>query len=239
MVTSDSERDFLTIGEVLRQLGDEFPDLSISKIRYLEDQGIITPRRTRGGYRKFAAGDVGRLRLALRLQRDHFLPLHVIRERLREAEHGQMAEETGTTPILETLALPLDSSGQALVEDVVKTVGVTGDFIKQLEGFGLITVRQAEEGKVLDGADAELVRAAHEMTRYGLEPRHLRMYATFADRQVAFFAQILLPSVRQKNPEARQRMLSTLLDLAAGADILNRLLLRRALAAEFEDFQPE
>lgn len=231
------ERDFLTIGEVLRQLGEEFPDLSISKIRYLEDQGIIAPERTGGGYRKFTATDVTRLRLALRLQRDHFLPLHVIRERLRESDRLQFGEqEPGQTPILETIALPLDDKGQASLEDVVRSVGVTQDFIRSLAGFGLIDIKASEDGKVLDKADVEIVRAAHDMTRYGLEPRHLRMYQTFAERQVSLFAQALMPSLRQRNPEARQRLLATLADLASGADVLNRLLLKRALSREFEDF---
>jgi DNA-binding transcriptional MerR regulator len=232
-----TERGFLTIGEVVRELAEEFDDLSISKIRYLEEQGIITPTRTPGGYRKFKASDLERLRLALRLQRDHFLPLHVIRERLREAEHGRpSAEIQSELPMLDEAALNLDEEGRVGVDELLGVLDVGADFVRSLESFGLITVQQSDNGRVLARDDAEIVRAAHEMTRYGLEPRHLRMYETFAERQVAFFSQILMPSLRHKNPEARNRMLATLAGLAQGADVLNRILLRRRLAHEFEDF---
>jgi DNA-binding transcriptional MerR regulator len=238
-IEKTEQRGFLTIGEVVRELKADFPDLSISKVRYLEEQDLISPERTAGGYRKFGPHMVDRLRLALRLQRDHFLPLHVIREKLRDAERGAVVEGGGgdiPMPALETMSLPLDQAGQATIDDVISSLGAPSDFIKALEGFGLITIRQTEAGKALDAADVEVVRAAYEMTRYGLEPRHLRMYETFAERQVSFFAQILLPGARQKNPEARQRMMATLADLAARADVLNKLLLRRALASEFQDF---
>jgi DNA-binding transcriptional MerR regulator len=230
---------FLTIGEVVRELKDEFPDLSISKVRYLEEQDIITPERTAGGYRKFSPHMLERLRLSLKLQRDHFLPLHVIREKLRDAERGAVMEDnvgTVSVPVLETMTLALDDAGQVALEDVVGSLGVPAEFIRAIEGFGLITIKQTDKGKVLDAADVDVVHAAHDMTKYGMEPRHLRMYETFAERQVSFFAQILLPGARQKSPEASQRTASTLSDLASKADILNKLLLRRAMASEFRDF---
>lgn len=232
-------RAFLTIGEVLRLLKEEFDDLSISKIRYLEDQGIVAPQRTPGGYRKFSDVDIQRLRVALRLQRDHFLPLTVIRERLRAAEHGQPPASMGTQselPVFETLMPGAPANGPVSVDQLSKQTGIPVDFVRSLEGFGLIHVKAGEDGRMLDPLDAEIVKAAHAMTRYGLEPRHLRMYEVFAERQASFFAQILLPAGRQKSPEARQRLVSTLTDLAAGADILSKLLLRRVLSSEFPDF---
>lgn len=232
-----TERAFLTIGEVLRLLKDEFEDLSISKIRYLEDQGILNPQRTAGGYRKFADADVQRLRAALRLQRDHFLPLHVIRERLRSAEHGEGTLSGAVELPAIQAGLPLEADTPVGVDDFCKATGIGQEFVRSLEGFGLIQVSQTDDGRMLTPHDAEIAVAAHEMTRYGLEPRHLRMYQTFAERQAAFFSQILLPAGRQKSPEARQRAVSTLTDLAAGSDVLNRLLLRRVLTEQFPDFE--
>lgn len=230
------ERTFLTIGEVLRLLGEEFEGLSISKIRYLEDQGIVSPQRTPGGYRKFADPDVQRLRAALRLQRDHFLPLHVIRERLRAGESGRTGQQT---PSIEALQpdLAFDADEPVDLDEFSRQTGIPPEFMRSLEGFGLIEVSHTDAGRTIRPGDAAIAKAAHDMTRYGLEPRHLRMYQTFAERQADFFAQILLPTGRQKSPEARQRMMTTLADLAAGADVLNRSLLRRVLTREFPDFE--
>ncbi|HYY33354.1 MAG TPA: MerR family transcriptional regulator [Gaiellaceae bacterium] len=212
----------LTIGAVCRRLQDEFPDISISKIRYLEDQGLLSPRRTQGGYRLFNEDDVDRLETILRLQRDEFLPLRVIRQELasplrardrkRPARGGLRAREEE----LDTAALCQRS-------------GATRDFVRELEDFGLLEPRVEDGERVYPERDVEVVGACLRLARYGVEPRNLRSFRTGADREAGLLEQVVAPALRSPKPERRNAGLEDLETLASLSQELSQLLFWRAL----------
>ncbi len=232
-----SARDYMTIGEVVDRLIGAYPDLSISKIRFLEDEGLINPERTPGGYRKFTSGDVQRVELVLRLQRDHFLPLAIIRDKLADYDRGRIPPELrqGSAAIAEPVALPLDEAETVLVEDIPTSLGVPVSFVRELADFGLIEISKGEHGDEIARGDTTILHATWDLRRFGVEPRHLRMYETFADREAAFFSQILMPTFMHRTPETRQKLVETLTELTSLTDELKGRLLRRALGRVFED----
>lgn len=231
-----SARDYMTIGEVVDRLIAAYPDLSISKLRFLEDEGLISPERTPGGYRKFTQADLQRVELVLRLQKDHFLPLAVIREKMAEYDKGRIpAELRQSAVIAEPVALPLDEAEATLVEDAPSSLGVPVSFVRELVEFGLIEVTEGDHGDEISRADVAIVHATWDLRRFGVEPRHLRMYETFADREAAFFSQILMPAFLHRTPETRQKLVETLNELTSLTDELKSRLLRRALGRVFED----
>ncbi len=230
-------RDYMTIGEVVDRLVPSYPDLSISKIRFLEDEGLISPARTPGGYRKFTQADLQRVELVLRLQRDHFLPLAVIREKLADFDRGRLPPEVrqSTAPIAEPIALPFDETETVPIDEVPGSLGVPESFVRELADFGLIELKEGDRGDEIARGDAAIVHATWDLRKFGVEPRHLRMYETFADRESAFFSQILMPTFLHRTPEARQKLLDALAELTALTDELKGRLLRRALGRVFED----
>lgn len=232
-----SSRDYLTIGEVVQRLEPSFPDLSISKVRFLEEEGLITPERTAGGYRKFTSADVGRVEMVLKLQKEHFLPLAVIREKLAEVDRGRIPAELQRSAVAAVDSLPtVGGDDSALrVEDAPSALGIPSSFIRELDEFGIVHIAEGESGDCIDRADTAAVHAAWDLRRFGVEPRHLRMYETFAERESALFAQILMPAFRHKTPESRKKLAETLTELGSLTDQLKGRLLRRALAKAFED----
>lgn len=199
-------RDYLSIGEVLDSVRADFPDVSISKIRFLESEGLISPERTPAGYRKFFEPDVARLRYILSLQRDHFLPLKVIKERLAQAdEEGSYPEEPAARPASNgrgSAAAPepepalVEVSVQMTRSELRDAAGLTDDQMRQLEDFGVISQRDSD---VYDANDLVIARTSNRFFAYGVEPRHLRMYRQFADREAAFFEQIVAPALMRRD----------------------------------------
>lgn len=230
-------RDYLTIGEVVERLSKTHPELTISKLRFLEEEGLVSPERTAGGYRKYTPADVQRVELILRLQKEHFLPLAVIREKLADLDRGKVpAELKGGASPSEPATLPFEMAETVRLEDAPAALGLPAPFIRELAEFGLVRIGRGPEGEELSRLDAELAHACHDLRKYGIEPRHLRMYLTFADRESALFAQVLVPAFRHRTTETRQRLLDTLGRLTEVTGELKRLLLRRALTDTFEDF---
>jgi DNA-binding transcriptional MerR regulator len=212
----------LTIGAVCSRLRDEFPDISISKIRYLEDQGLLAPRRTRGGYRLFSAEDVERLETILRLQRDEFLPLRVIRDEL--ASPAGAAERTRRrAPGLG------ESEGEIELDDLCHRAAIDRDFARQLEEFGLLQPRLEGGERLYRESDAEIAAVCGRLARYGIDARHLRTFRTAADRQAALLEQLVAPALRSRNPERRKSGLDDLKALAAASQELSQLLFWRDL----------
>jgi len=230
-------RDYMTIGEVVDRLSPAYPDLSISKLRFLEEEGLITPDRTPGGYRKFSQSDLARVELVLRLQRDHFLPLAVIREKLAEYDRGRVPPELrqAVVTVAEPVTLPLEEVQTMPVEDAPSVLGVPVSFIRELKEYGLLEVEQGEDGEEIRRGDVAIVNAAWDLRRFGVEPRHLRMYENFSEREASFFSQILMPAFRHRTPETRQKLVETLTELTTLTDELKGQLLRRALGRVFED----
>jgi DNA-binding transcriptional MerR regulator len=230
-------RDYLTIGEVVQRLQGAYPDLSISKVRFLEEEGLVAPERTQGGYRKFSQADVARVEMILRLQKEHFLPLAVIREKLSDFDRGRIPVELQRAAVGMTAPLPLlaDDEGPLALEDSPNTLSIPVSFIRELGEFGLVAIVRGESGDEIARADVQIVHAAWELRRYGVEPRHLRMYENFADREAALFSQILMPAFRHRTADTKQKLSETLIELGALTDELKSRLLRRALGRVFED----
>jgi DNA-binding transcriptional MerR regulator len=222
----------LTIGAVCKQLEREFPDISISKIRYLEDQKLLAPRRTPGGYRLYGPADVDRLRTILRLQRDEFLPLRVIRQELASGRSDSDLSQ-GTAPEPRGLwrsSFALRGPGsQYRLEEVLDDTGADRALVKELEDYGVIK-GERHDGEVLyDDTEREIVRAVTELKRFGVGGRNLRVFRTSADREAALLEQILAPALRSRNPERRKEAVEALENLAAIASHLKHLLLIRDL----------
>jgi DNA-binding transcriptional MerR regulator len=273
-----SDRPYLSIGEVLALLLEEFPDVTISKIRFLESQGLIDPERTPSGYRKFYDPDVDRLRVILREQRENFLPLRVIRDRL---ESGEIDESGGITPPrgirnVTVLERDLDESGEFefLPEEVTTShhpaaqarltvppvpmpiatapvaptpttshnpaaqffdatatprrefpdtyvaaelcaaAGITAAQLADLESYGLLSGRGAGVGALYSNSDLAIAKASAGFLSRGVEARHLRGWRQSAEREASLFEQLVLPLLRQRNPQSRQQAADTIHDLS-------------------------
>lgn len=228
----------MTIGEVVETLQPAFPDLSISKVRFLEEEGLIAPERTPGGYRKFTSSDLSRVEMILRLQKEHFLPLAVIGEKLADLDRGKAITELADgrpAQSGDTMALPFEHSESVLLDDAPSALGIPVTFLRELASFQLIEIVQADDGEELGPLDVRIAHAAWDLRRFGMEPRHLRMYETFAEREAAFFAQALNPLFRHRTPETRQKLIETLGELTGSTGELKSHLLRRALGRVFDD----
>jgi DNA-binding transcriptional MerR regulator len=204
-------RAYLSIGEVLSKLRGEFSDITISKIRFLESEGLIDPQRTPSGYRKFTNVDLERLRYVLAAQRDQYLPLRVIKENLDALDRGLTPSATPGSPAAPRLATVdgefapsnfiHDSQLRLSREELLQSSGLLDAQLKQIESFGLIEMK----GRYYDADALSVARAVAEMSSFGIEARHLRSFKTAADREVGLVEQVITPLLRQKNPEAQAR----------------------------------
>ncbi|QEC49102.1 MerR family transcriptional regulator [Baekduia soli] len=225
----------MTIGAVCKALRQEFPDISISKIRYLEDQKLLEPRRTPGGYRLYAAVDVARLRTILRMQRDEFLPLRVIRQELAagrvDADEPPIPAAAASEPRPRRRPSMSVTGGGALytLEDVVEDTRAEPRLVAELEDYGVIKGEVRAGTKYYDETEREIVRAVTELARYGVGGRNLRAFRTSADREAALLQQILAPALRSRNTERRKEAVEALENLAAVTTHLKHLLLIRDL----------
>jgi DNA-binding transcriptional MerR regulator len=235
---SASASDRHTIGEVLAMLRGDFPEISIPKIRFLEEKGLVKPERTASGYRKFSDGDVERLRYILRMQRDHYLPLKVIGEHLDALDRGLEPPAIETTvPTVPQVALAADGMPSAesfLRRDVLrlsrkellKIAGVSEALLSQVEEFGLVTPSRSGH---YDTDDLVIVQTASALSDYGLEPRHLRGLKAAADREVGLVEQVVAPLRRTSDPSARARVEETAGELAALSVRLHATLVKAGL----------
>ncbi len=225
-------RKALTIGAVCKILQSEFDDVSISKIRYLEDQKLLSPRRTSGGYRLYSQSDVERLRTILRLQRDEFLPLRVIRQELASGGDLVLGGDGDRKPASGAVrrAILVDTSRTYLaLEEIIEETGAREELIKELENFGIVQPEKREGKTVYDETDREIVRAANELSRVGVGARNLRVFRSSADREAQLLEALLGPSLRSRNPDRRKEALQSLESLAATVSHLKHLLLVRDL----------
>jgi len=206
----------MSIGEVLADLRAEFPDITISKLRFLEAEGLVEPQRTPAGYRKYGSADVARLRFVLAAQRDHYLPLRVIREQLAGVAPLRPVTDPG---VPEPVAARLDRA------ELLARSGLDESALDELAQHGLIRDRAGR----YDADALTVARVAAQLGRYGLEPRHLRGYRTAADREVGLFAQLVAPVARQNSPAARDRAAETVRELAALSQQLHAALVRIGL----------
>jgi DNA-binding transcriptional MerR regulator len=229
-------RDYLSIGEVLDQIRQEFPDISISKIRFLEAEGLINPKRTDSGYRMFFEPDLSRLRYILSLQRDHFLPLRVIRERLAEVDSN--GGVIPGLPVPEAPAPVIKGNGKKKVvqmtaaslsrSELAKASGLSDPQLKELEEYGIVAAR---DSGTYDENDLVVAKTARRFFDYGVQARHLKMYRQFADREAAFFEQIVTPVARRRDPAAQNEAGRSLDELAS----LSRLMREATLNATLRE----
>ncbi|MEU1368489.1 MerR family transcriptional regulator [Streptomyces sp. NPDC005803] len=222
----------MSIGTVLLQLRDEFPEVTISKIRFLETEGLVEPQRTPSGYRKFLPRDVERLAQVLRMQRDHYLPLKVIREHLDALARGeQTALPTPGAEADPGDGSPTGGPGRATAArigraELLAAAEVTESDLDAWEAYGLVA--PSAEG----GYDAETVTIARlvaDLGRFGLEPRHLRPMRAAADREAGLIEQVVAPLRRHRNPQTRAHAEATAKELAELSVRLHSALVRTAL----------
>jgi DNA-binding transcriptional MerR regulator len=225
----------ITIGAVSKALAQEFPDISISKIRYLEDQKLVSPRRTAGGYRLYSQGDVARLRTILRMQRDEFLPLRVIRQELASGRAGDTAEVPtrpagdGSRARRASVSVSDPSGALYSLEDVLEETQAGSKLVRELEEYGVVKGEIRGGVRYFDETEREIIRAVTELARYGVGGRNLRVFRSSADREANLLQQILAPALRSRNPQRRKEALEALEQLAAVATHLKHLLLIRDL----------
>ncbi len=222
----------VTIGAVTKALRQEFPDISISKIRYLEDQKLLSPRRTQGGYRLYTQSDIQRLRTILRLQRDEFLPLRVIRQELaggRAERDVNPAHPAGEARTLRRASVSREPGAMYSLQDVVEETGAESRLVKELEEFGVIKGENRSGVRYYDETEREIVRAVSELARYGVGGRNLRVFRSSADREAQLLQSILAPALRSRNPERRKEAVEALENLASVTTHLKHLLLIRDL----------
>lgn len=237
-----ADQPLMSIGEVLTELRAEFPDITISKLRFLEAEGLVEPRRTPAGYRKYSREDVARLRFVLTAQRDQYLPLRVIREQLAERDRAGSGEPLRSRPTLVAVGPSGEVPGRTGADPratesgevrfdragLIARSGLDEGTVSELERLGVLVSRPPGW---YDADGLVIARAVAGLTAYGLQPRHLRGYRTAADREVGLFEQLLAPLARQKDPAARARAAETARELAGLSQQLHAALVRVGLRA--------
>lgn len=261
MTSAVPARSLMSIGEVLASLRQSFPDVTISKIRFLESEGLVEPARTPSGYRKFSARDVERLRYVLSAQRDQYLPLRVIKEHLDALDRGlEPSDVPGGRPqvpraVVAGEGLPELPGARSFGRDVseirlsraelIEAAGIDAALLTQIEGFGLVTPHPVEDGArssdarggataqpgYYDGDALVVAKTIAEMSAYGLEPRHLRAFRTAAEREASLVEQVVSPMLRQRDPDARARAEEAAREMGALSVKLHTALVRSALRA--------
>lgn len=220
----------LGIGQVRKILAEEFPDITISKIRFLEKEGLITVERTSSGYRKFSKEDIQKLRFILRLQKEQYLPLEVIKKKIKDLEHGKVTAADLVTGLGEPGEDEvLTSSMSVTVDAAPNKLGMTPRTIQELIDHKLVTVHDGEEGEHFKPEDVAILRLAKRFARFGIEARHLRMYAQFTNRQAAFFEQIVRPQLQHKDSTVKRSAYRDLEDLIELSRMMQDLLLKNRL----------
>jgi DNA-binding transcriptional MerR regulator len=219
-------RSLMSIGEVLQTLRGDFPDVTISKIRFLESEGLVEPARTPSGYRKFSHQDVDRLRYVLSAQRDQYLPLRVIKEHLDAIDRGL---DVPSQPRGRGADLSGGDNSEIRLSrsELIKAAGIDADLLDQIEDFGLVARRAGSAH--YDGDALAVASTIAEMRAYGLEPRHLRAFRTGAEREAGLVEQVVAPLLRQRDPEARARAEEVAREMGALSVRLHTALVRTAL----------
>ena len=225
-----------TIGKVVKKLSAAYPDLTVSKIRFLEAEGLVSPTRTKSGYRTYTDKDVERLEQVLRLQKTCFYPLAVIKERLEALQPGETLEE------LEAPVIPQEDDALLkavhVLEDIPSLVNVPTAFVRNLQEMGLLQIKRSSGGRnLVDGQDIPVIKAAWELKRYGIDPRFLKAHVQRVNREVPLFKQVLSSSLPRQggldDPKNRQTFDATLDRLLAFNNTIGDALMRRSLCSEF------
>lgn len=228
-------RAYLSIGEVLSKLRSDFPDITISKIRFLESEGLIEPQRTPSGYRKFTTPDLERLRYVLLAQRDQYLPLKVIKENLDALDRGlEPAKSPGGAAAprmvpVDTAVNPSAFAEQSDLrlsrEELLTSSGINEEQLAELESYGLVQQR----GRHFDGDALMIAKVVGELAAFGIEGRHLRAFKAASDREVGLVEQVITPLLRQKNSDSKARAEEVAREIASLSIRLHASLVRAGL----------
>ena len=227
-------RAYLSIGEVLSKLRNDFPDVTISKIRFLETEGLLEPARTPSGYRKFTSNDLERLRYVLSAQRDQYLPLRVIKENLDALDRGLQPAVNGSKGMVPRVAaidgevtnLLSDKNLKLTRSELLEAANISEKQLSELESYGLISIK----GRYYDGDCLEIARVVSELSAFGIEGRHLRSYKTAADREIALIGQVIAPLLKQRGSESTARAQEVERELASLSIKLHSALIASGLS---------
>ncbi|BBB01796.1 hypothetical protein RVR_9372 [Actinacidiphila reveromycinica] len=234
-VPAAEDGTLLSIGAVLSRLRDEFPEVTISKIRFLEAEGLVEPQRTPSGYRKFGVADVERLAYVLRVQRDHYLPLRVIREHLDALDRGEPVALPGpgeSRGVLDGSMEPEEPARMRIGRDeLLAATGAGGDALAEWESYGLV-LPDADGGYAADAVN--VARLIVDLGRFGLEPRHLRAVKAAADREAGLVEQVVAPLRRHRNPQTRLHAEATARELAMLSVRLHAAMVQSALRVRLD-----
>ena len=225
----NSANKFYPIGQVVKQLKNDYPSLSISKVRYLEDEGLVSPNRTKGGYRQFSDEDVLRLEEILKLQKDYFLPLQVIKEKMSTWDAKKAATKFRMDLEAENKTEKGKKRKTYSSEEAIMETKVTPEQLKGLQTYGLVVSSKVDDGKIYSQDDVLVMKVFYELSRYGIEPRHLRIYENLASKEVMLFEQIISPKMRGRGKESKKKVASDIRGLTELAERLQRLLRSKAL----------
>ena len=245
-----SGRPFLSIGQVLAALKPEFPDVTVSKIRFLEAEGLIIPNRTDSGYRTFYPKDLDRLRTILKMQRESFLPLKVIRERLASLDAGTITSEQAIAPAPitivppsppEPVAAPAEAADIDLSEpgpsthltetDLAGATGLDLAQVQALKDFGVICEHRQNGTAYFDGDDVAVGELARDFLKLGIEPRHLKQLRRFAEQEAEMYTTLVGPGIRNRRADARGQAVETLGELANLSRRLRQAYIRQRMRA--------
>ena len=236
---------YLTIGKVVKRLQQRYPDLSVSKVRYLEDEGLITPARTPGGYRLYSQHDINRLETILHLQKTRFLPLQVIKDELERGESGGMSSVSSSGLPTGLVQQDDEQTTNRLhpIDRMPELVGAPVSFVRQLAEVGVIPLKRSPHGRdLVDGHDLPLIRVCHELSRFGIGPRNLRQYVTAANRESAMFEQALVVYARkgggveaELTEERRERFGQARDQMLALTNQVRDALIRRQIDTTFKE----
>lgn len=229
--------NLLTIGEVLNQVRSEFDDISISKIRFLEAEGLIVPSRTKSGYRKFSSSDVDKLRYILRMQRDHYLPLKVIKEHIEAIDRGLKPEiEEIDKPKVPSALVDLNQLGikksnlRVTREELITNTSISEHDLKESEDYGLIKV--LADKRHYDDIAVKTARVIAALSAFGLEPRHLKFLKSGSDRESSLIKQVASPMSRSKRPDAGEQALEMMREISNLTNQLHFILVSSTLDEE-------
>jgi DNA-binding transcriptional MerR regulator len=225
------KREYMTIGKVVEELKKEFDDISISKIRFYDKEGLITPEKTEGGYRKFYPKDVERIRTILKLQKEKFLPLKVIKSKLAEIDQSppQLFEELVEKKVEKIYQEEIFEEKLLTSKELEKAAKVNPEVITEMESYGLISSFKTDEGIRYNFTDVKISQVINEFSNFGIYPRHLKMYQNFTNREATFIEQIIMPLIRSHDLEMRKLAVQQIAELEELTLKLRHLLLEKSL----------
>jgi len=221
------DEKLFTIGSVVERMRGEFPDISVSKLRYLEEQGLVTPRRTKAGYRLYSQADLGRLVRVLGMQRDEYLPLKVIRRELERSPASALP--LARQGLRKTNLLAVGEEREFTAEEIQQMTSADATLLSELEEYELVHARQVSGVRRYTETDAGIVGAAAQLAQLGLRPKNLRVVKSAVDREIGLIEQVLLPALKSNRQERRREGLEQLDDIVQATTQLRQLLLARGV----------